>query len=104
MYSLLLVDLAYIYIYIYIYNSFKYPVRRQKLLDSARSGSSTLSYWNCVIIPGWWLRRAGYCTCFHTLYDEKIYISISKCSIFYIDHYLTILKHLVLHYLINELV
>ena len=43
---------VYIYISIYIYNSFKYPVRWQKLLSSARSGSTALSYWNCV--GGWW--------------------------------------------------
>ena len=30
-----------------------------------------LSYRNCVITPGWWLMRAGYHTCFHTLYDEN---------------------------------
>ena len=29
--------------------TFKYPVRWQKLLDSARSGSTALSYQNCVI-------------------------------------------------------
>ena len=62
---------VYIYIYIYIYNSFKYPVRWQKLLCSAKSGSTALSYQNCVITPGWQLMRAGYCMCFHTLYDEK---------------------------------
>ena len=31
---------------------------------------ATLSYWNCYH-PGWRLMRAGYHTCFHTLYDEK---------------------------------
>ena len=30
-----------------VYNSFKYPVRWQKLLGSARSGSTALSYQNC---------------------------------------------------------
>ena len=51
---------------------FQYPVRWQKQLGSARSGSSTLSYRNCVITPSWrLLRRAEYCTCFHLLYDEK---------------------------------
>ena len=65
----------YIYIYIYIYNFFKYPVRWQKLPGSARSGSTTLRYRNCVITPGWWLMRTEYRTCFHTLYDE-IYIYI----------------------------
>ena len=66
-----------IYIYIYIYNSFKYPVRWQKLLGSARRGNTALSYRNCVITPGWRLMRAEYRTCFHTLDDEKyIYIYI----------------------------
>ena len=51
--------------------SSKYPVRWPKLLGSARSGSTALSYWNCVITPGWLLMRVGYRTCFHTLYDEK---------------------------------
>ena len=59
------------YLIWHIYNSFKYPVRGQKLLGSARSGSTTLSYWNCVFNPGWWLMKAVYNTCFHMLYDEK---------------------------------
>ena len=42
-----------IYIIYFIYNSFKYPVRWQKLLGSARSGSTALCYRNCFIIP--WL-------------------------------------------------
>ena len=58
-------------IYIYIYISFKYPVRWQKLLGSARSGSTALSYQNCVITSGWRLMRLGYRMCFHILYDEK---------------------------------
>ncbi len=57
----------YIYMYIYIYNSFEYPVQWQKLLGCTRSGSTALSYQNCVIIPGWRLMRTGYHTCFHTL-------------------------------------
>ena len=65
-----------IYIYIYIYNSFKYPLRWQKLLGSARSSSTVLSYRNYVISPGWRLMRAGYRTGLHTLYDKKIYLSI----------------------------
>ena len=36
---------------IYIYNYFKCPVQWQKLLGSARSGSTALSYRNCVITP-----------------------------------------------------
>ena len=42
-----------VYIDIYI---FKYPVRWQKLLGSARSGSTALGYRNCVItlVGGWW--------------------------------------------------
>ena len=63
-------------IYIYIYNSFKYPARWQKLLGSNRSGSTALSYRNCVITPGWRLIRAGYRICFHTFNDENIYIYI----------------------------
>ena len=51
--------------YIYIY-----PVRWPKLLGSARSGSTALSYQNCVITPGWRLMRTWYHMCFHT-YDEK---------------------------------
>ena len=43
----------------------------QKLLGSPRSGSTTLSYRNCVITPGWRLTKAGYRMCFDTLYDEK---------------------------------
>ena len=54
-----------------MYNSFKFPARWQKLLGSARSGCTTLSYRNCVITPGWRLMRARYRTCFHALYDEK---------------------------------
>ena len=61
---LLLVYLAYIYI-------FKYSVRWQKRLGSVRSGSTALSYWNCVITPGWRLMRAGHHKCFQTLHDEK---------------------------------
>ena len=57
-------------IYIYIYNSFRYSVRRQKLLGNIRSGSTALSYRNCVITSVWWLMKARYRTCFHTLYDE----------------------------------
>ena len=34
-----------------LYIPFKYPVRWQKLLGSARSGSTALSYRNCVITP-----------------------------------------------------
>ena len=64
------------YIYIYIYNSFKYPVRWQKLLCSARSGNIALSYRNSVITPGWRLMRAGYRTFFYMLCDEYIYIYI----------------------------
>ena len=56
----------YIYIYLLI------PVRWKKLLGSARSGSTDLNYRNCVICPEWRLMRAGYRTCVHTLYDEKI--------------------------------
>ena len=59
-----------VYIYIYIY-FFKYPVRWQKLLGNARSGSTALSCRNCVITPGWRLMRIGYRMCFRTLYDEK---------------------------------
>ena len=38
------------------FNIFKYPVRWQKLLSSARSGSTALSYRKCVItlVGGWW--------------------------------------------------
>ena len=42
-----------------MYNFFKYPVRWQKLLGNARSGSTALSYRNSVITPGWRLMRAG---------------------------------------------
>ena len=44
-----------IYIYIFFF-SFKYPVWWQKLLGSTRSGSTALSYQNCVItlVGGWW--------------------------------------------------
>ena len=38
---------------------------------STRSGSTALSYRNCVITPGWRLMWTGYRTCFHTLYDGK---------------------------------
>ena len=50
----------------------KYPSRWQKLLGSARCGSTALSYRNCVITldGGWW--GLGYRTCFHTLYDENL--------------------------------
>ena len=43
-------------VYIDIYISFKYPVRWQKLLGSVKSGSTALSYRNCVItlVGGWW--------------------------------------------------
>ena len=43
-------------LYINIYISFKYPLWWQKLLGSARSGSTALSYRNCVItlVSGWW--------------------------------------------------
>ena len=43
----------YIYIYIYIRENF---FRWQKLLGNARSGSTALSYRNCVItlVGGWW--------------------------------------------------
>ena len=42
-------------VYIDIY-FFKYPVRWQKLLGSATSGNTVLSYRNCVItlVGGWW--------------------------------------------------
>ena len=33
--------------------------------------SNALSYQDCVINPGWWMMRASYRMCFHTLYDEK---------------------------------
>ena len=69
-YPLFLIDLAYIYIYTYIIllNTLS---GGKKLLGSARSGSTAFSYQNCVITPGWQLMKAGYRTCFHTLYDEK---------------------------------
>ena len=57
-------------VYIDIY-FFKYPIRWQKLLGSARSSSTALSYRNCVITLCWRLMRLGYRTCFHTLYDEN---------------------------------
>ena len=41
--------------------------------------STALSYRNSVITPGWRLMRAGYRTCFHTLYDKNIYIYIYMC-------------------------
>ena len=62
--------------YVCIHNSVKYPVRWQKLLGSARCGSTAFSYQNCVITNGWRLMRAGYRTYFHTLYDDCIYITI----------------------------
>ena len=89
----------YIYIYIYIYIciyiyiyiiplkilppdrvSFKYPIRWQKLLGSARSGSTRLELPKLCYHPGWRLMRLGYRTCFHTLYDEKyIYNPMKVC-------------------------
>ena len=57
----------------------KYPVRGQKLLGSPRSGSTALSYRNCIITPGWRLMRTWYRTCFHTLYDEKKRYVYSEC-------------------------
>ena len=55
-----------------IYISFKYPVWWQKLLGSDRSGSTALSYRNWVITLVGGPMRAGYRTCFHTLYDENL--------------------------------
>ena len=50
-----------VYLYMHMYmvvtiQHFEYPVRWQKLLGSARSGSTALSYRNCVItlVGGWW--------------------------------------------------
>ena len=48
------------------------------LLGSTRSGSTALSYRNYVITPGWRLMRAGYRTCIHPLYDEKIGSAIRR--------------------------
>ena len=52
------------------------PCPVAKAACSARGGSIALSYRNCVITPGWRLMRTWYRTCFHTLYDENIYIYI----------------------------
>ena len=52
------------------------PTRGDNTVSVAQGGTATaLSYRNCVITPGWRLMRAGYRTCFHTLYDIYIYIS-----------------------------
>ena len=55
----------YVYIYIYIHTQYIY-IYTQYRLELPK-----LCYH-----PGWRLMRLGYRTCFHTLYDEKIYIYI----------------------------
>ena len=47
---------SYVYIVFFLFFFFKYPSRWQKLLGSARCGSTALSYRNCVITldGGWW--------------------------------------------------
>ena len=75
-------------VYIDIY-FFKYPVRWQKLLGSARSGSTALSYRNCVItlVGGWGLgiaraftrcmiKKKYMCVCVHIY----IYCKVSDRS------------------------
>ena len=68
-------------IYIYIYF----------LLNTLSGGTRCLvahKEWQCRLeLPkmfyhsGWWLMRAGYRTCFHTLYDEKkIYACVRMCT------------------------
>ena len=49
---------------------------RESVRDDERCGRSnevntTELIGHCVITPGWRLIKAGYRTCFHTLYDEK---------------------------------
>ena len=87
-------------IYIYIF-FFKYPVRWQKLLGSARSGSTALSYRNCVItlVGRWWgqsIARA-FTRCMMKIYishdsshyKKKWYKSFSNtlCKILFISLY-----------------
>ena len=92
---MLLITEFYLYvdIVLIVYISFKYPVWWQKLVDSARSGSTALSDGNCVITPGWRLMRAGYRMCFHS-YVEKKNIGLYKNFLFFffLNFYLFIFK------------
>ena len=82
-----IISLCFIYIYIYIYIYIKlinflyiYII----IIIIINIISATLSYQNCVITPGCRLMRTGYCTCFHTLYEEKyIYIYIKLINFWY---------------------
>ena len=91
--------ISHIYIYIYIYVCVCVcilinPVRWHKLLGS---GSTALSYQNCVITPGWRLMRAGYRTCFHTLYNETIFIHTCIYEQIYIHIFILTHAHIYLY-------
>ena len=65
--------------------------------SSSRSGSTALSYRNCVITPGWQLMSAGYRTCFHTLYDEKKLHKVYDYIIIYDMIYITIIFYIYIY-------
>ena len=77
-------------VYINIYISFKYPVRWQKLLGSARSGSTAMSFRNCVItmVSGWWGQSiaCAFTRCMMKIQCWQVFFLLFLTRIVYLCH------------------